>query len=241
MRQAGENVPEVSVRINAAATAVLHHGVKDGAAFSGIGFANEEPVLLPNGCGPDRILDQVIIDLNATFGQEHLQGDPLAQRVINGCSQQALRQMFAAALKPQMNALEPLHDGSALGGANGLPQFRSGFDFSQPRFDGVEVLQLAYDPTGCSRRRFQSFVNFSPQVRPASGQCHGSFAFRGKGAIGRIAVALYGALEVRGNDVAQARCCPARGPVKEDVASRFIAGPKVQRYPCPVFPFPGSR
>lgn len=109
----------------------------------------------PMAVGPDRILDQVIIDLNAAVSQEHLQGDPLAQRVIHGGAERALRQMFAAALEPQENALESFHDWPTLGSANRLTQFRSGFDSSQPRFNGVKVLQLAHNPARGSGCRFQ--------------------------------------------------------------------------------------
>ena len=63
VRQTSEHIPEVSVRIDPAATAAFDDGVEDGAALAGIGFAEEEPVLFSDGSGPDRVFDQVVVDL----------------------------------------------------------------------------------------------------------------------------------------------------------------------------------
>ena len=41
-----EHIAQVSVRIDAAGAATLDDGVEDGAAFAGIGIAEEEPVFL---------------------------------------------------------------------------------------------------------------------------------------------------------------------------------------------------
>jgi hypothetical protein len=41
-----EYIAQVSVRIDAARAATLDDGIEDGAAFAGIGIAEEEPVFL---------------------------------------------------------------------------------------------------------------------------------------------------------------------------------------------------
>ena len=41
-----EYIAQVSVRIDAAGAATLDDGIEDGAAFAGIGIAEEEPVFL---------------------------------------------------------------------------------------------------------------------------------------------------------------------------------------------------
>lgn len=49
VRQAGEHVAQVSKGIKAPAAAVFDEGVNDGAALSGVGLADEEPVLFADG------------------------------------------------------------------------------------------------------------------------------------------------------------------------------------------------
>ena len=56
VRQTSEHIPQVSVRIDPAATAAFDDGVEDGAALAGIGFSEKEPVLFSNSSRPDRVL-----------------------------------------------------------------------------------------------------------------------------------------------------------------------------------------
>ena len=49
--QPGEHVAQVGERVEAAAAAAFDDGVEDGAAFAGLGFADEEPVFLADGGG----------------------------------------------------------------------------------------------------------------------------------------------------------------------------------------------
>ena len=69
-RQAGEDVPEIGERIEAAPSAALDDGVDDGAAGARLGFADEEPVLLSDSGGTNGVLDQVVVDLQAAFFEE---------------------------------------------------------------------------------------------------------------------------------------------------------------------------
>jgi len=44
--QAGEDMEQISIRIESATAAALDDGVEDGAAFPGLGFPDEQPVFL---------------------------------------------------------------------------------------------------------------------------------------------------------------------------------------------------
>ena len=65
MRQAAEHVLEVLFRVDAVHLAVLddrvHHGVLPAAALG----AEEQPVFFADRAGPDGVLDEVVVDLQA--------------------------------------------------------------------------------------------------------------------------------------------------------------------------------
>ena len=73
VRQTGENIPQIGIRIDSASAAAFNDRVNDGSPFSGIGFADEQPVLLPDGGWSDGVFHEVVVDLNAAIIQEHLQ------------------------------------------------------------------------------------------------------------------------------------------------------------------------
>ena len=86
-RQARQNVAQLSVGIQASASAAFDERIEDGSPVSGFGLAYEEPVLLPQGGGADGVFDQVIVDLHPAVGQVHLQCFPLAQGLVQGQAQ----------------------------------------------------------------------------------------------------------------------------------------------------------
>jgi hypothetical protein len=51
--QSGEDVAQIRIRIETAPAATLNDGVEDGASFPGLGFADEQPVLLSQRGGTD--------------------------------------------------------------------------------------------------------------------------------------------------------------------------------------------
>ena len=55
MGQAGEDVAQIGVGIDFAPTAAFDHRVNNRAAFSCLGVADEEPVFLADGRGPNGI------------------------------------------------------------------------------------------------------------------------------------------------------------------------------------------
>ena len=136
LRQTGEHFTQVGQRIEAAPPAALDDGVEDGSAFSGLSFANEEPVFLAEGGGADGVLDPVIVDGDAAVAQEGFERGPLLKGVGDGFSQRALRQIPRADA-PQRGA-QPTQDHRALRGAHGLAARRSGVCFAQLVFDVVE-------------------------------------------------------------------------------------------------------
>ena len=79
----GEDVAQVGVGIDAASTTTLDDGVKDGAAVTGVGIAQEQPVLLSEGGGPNRVFHEVIVDLQAALFQIDTEEWPVGERVID--------------------------------------------------------------------------------------------------------------------------------------------------------------
>lgn len=94
--QAGEDVVQVGVGIDAPAAAAFDDGVDDGSALACSGFANEEPVLFSHRGWADGVFDEVVVDLHSAITEEYLQGVPLAERIINGAAKEALGKVLAA-------------------------------------------------------------------------------------------------------------------------------------------------
>src|SRR5277367_338347 len=136
--QTGEDVAEIGVGIDAAAAAGLDNAVDDRAALSGSGFADEEPVFLANGGGSNGVFDEVVVDLQSAIFQEHRQGWPLAQGIVDGLAEQALREMAMAGAKADQGAFQSLHDRPAVTGAKGGAQLRSSALRAQGGFESIE-------------------------------------------------------------------------------------------------------
>ena len=120
-------------------------------ASAGVGFANEQPVFLADRRGPNRIFHEVVVDLHAAVGQVSFQRAPLTERIINGGSQRALRELASAGFKFDQGALDTFDDRPTFTGAHGRPQTWAGVVFSQVGFDAVELLDLAQQPARQAR------------------------------------------------------------------------------------------
>lgn len=225
--EAGEDVAEVGVRVDPAAAAAFDDGVEDGAALASFGGADEEPVFLADGGGTDGVFDEVVVDRDAAVAEVDGEGGPLAEGVVDGLAERALREMAPTQFEPGQGALEAGDERSAVVGADGGAQAGTGALLAQVFFDAVEVLDLPHDPTGGAGARFKGFVELAPRVRPASSQRDFSRTTIGEGGIGAVAVALQGAGKVDGDDVIQARSGAAGLPVKEHVAAGPAVGPKI--------------
>lgn len=145
-RKAGEDVPEVGIGIEATAAAAFDDGVEDGAAVARGVRPDEEPVLFAQGGGPDRIFDEVVVDLHPAVPEIHGEGGPLPEGVSDGFPEQALGQH--AVLHPDEGAVEALDDHPATAGADGGAQGRPGLLRPQLGFGLVEMLELAEEPAG---------------------------------------------------------------------------------------------
>ena len=91
----GEHVAQVGVGIDAAATATLDNGVKDGAALAGIGIAQAQPVLLSKSGRPNGVFHEVVVDLNSAIFEVDTKQRPVGERVIDGLAKGAARQITA--------------------------------------------------------------------------------------------------------------------------------------------------
>ena len=93
--EAGEQVGEVGLGVDAGAVAVADQGVARGGAVAAFGVADEQPVFLADGGGPDGVFGKVVVDLDAAVLQEHEQFFPLAKGVVEGLAGEALGKVFA--------------------------------------------------------------------------------------------------------------------------------------------------
>ena len=182
--EAGEDVAEIGVGIEAAAAAAFHDGVENGSALAGFGGAEEEPVLLVDRGGADGVFAEVIVDLDAAVAEIDDERGPLTEGVVDGLAEEALREMAPAEFEPGQGALEAGDDGLALMGTDGGAQAGAGTPGAQVFFDPVEVLDLPDDPTRGSRARFEGFVELAPGVCPAAGEGDFAGAAVGKRGIG---------------------------------------------------------
>ena len=94
--------------------AVADERVERGGAVAAGWIAHEQPVLLADRAGTDRVFDEVVVDLHAAMAQEHAQLGPLVERIADRLAGQALGKMFAAALQLFESNLDALHDRGAV-------------------------------------------------------------------------------------------------------------------------------
>ncbi len=62
-RQAGEDLTQVGLRVDSSSATGFDDRAEDSATLSGLGYADEQPVLLADASWPDDILDWVAVDL----------------------------------------------------------------------------------------------------------------------------------------------------------------------------------
>lgn len=94
--QAGEDVAEVGERVEASAATAFDDGVEDGASLACFGGSDEEPVFLSYRGGADGVFDSVVVDLDASVGEEVFEGGPLLEGVGDGLAHCALREVARA-------------------------------------------------------------------------------------------------------------------------------------------------
>src|ERR1017187_132968 len=161
----GEDVTQVRIGIDSTTAAAFNDGVEDGAAFSGLGFADEEPILFAERRGPDGIFHKILIYLDASIVEVNTEQRPQVQRVVDGQAHPAARQVTALAFQLGEDAMEPLVNRAGLMSAHGHSQ--AGTDFAETEFslDAIQVSDLAQKPACDERVLFPRFKELSPSVR----------------------------------------------------------------------------
>ena len=88
--QALDEMFEIGLRIDAVIARADEQGVHHGRSLAGFGAADEQPVLLPNGTGPNVVLGIVVVDLDPAVFEVGLHGWPLAKGILERLAQSAL-------------------------------------------------------------------------------------------------------------------------------------------------------
>ena len=155
---------------------------------------------------------------------------PVGERVIDGLAKSASGQIAARLFEEDQSAVQTLADRTTLAHAHSgaFPWTRRAA--AQVLLDTVEMSDLAQDPSTTLRCLLARFVEVASRVGPASGQGNFAFVFSDKAPIGHVGIALQGALEVCGDHVLEAVCCPARFPAIDDIAPRGERCPEVAEF-----------
>ena len=124
-RESGEDIAQIDEWIDSASATGFDDRVDDGAAITGRGFADEEPVLLAQSRRADGVLYPVIVDLKAAVFDEEQQAWPLTQSIVDRLADRTPGQEAASGLKSHEHAMEPCEDCSARAGTVSLSQSRS--------------------------------------------------------------------------------------------------------------------
>jgi len=82
--EAVEEVFEILKGFVAVAFGTFDQGVKDGAAFPGVFFADEQPVLLADRRWADGVLNEVVVCLDLSVVKEGFELRPKVERVVDG-------------------------------------------------------------------------------------------------------------------------------------------------------------
>jgi len=98
--QSREHIAQIGVGVNAPPSAALDEGVDDGAALTGIGIPNEEPVLFAKRRWANSVLHAIVVDFYLAVAQIHLQSRPLSQGIVDSFAQQTVWQETAQFLEP---------------------------------------------------------------------------------------------------------------------------------------------
>jgi hypothetical protein len=85
--RSGEDVSQVIEGIDCAAAAAREDGVDDGASPACVWMAEELPAAATYGCGPDRVLDKILVDFKAAVPQVAHQRGVFVEKVTDGAAE----------------------------------------------------------------------------------------------------------------------------------------------------------
>ena len=168
--QPREDVAQIGLGIDAATAAAFDDGIKDGAALTGLGFADEQPVLFSECGWPDGIFHEILIDLDAAIAEVNAEREPKVQRVSEGQPHAAARQVAPFHFEPRQDTMKPSINGFGLMGAHGGAKLRPTSTFPQLSFNTVKMPDLAHEPAGHERVLVTRRVHLSSHMRPTPGE-----------------------------------------------------------------------
>jgi len=116
------------VWIEAQHFAVAQKGVEDRRFPSALRCTEEQPVLLADGTGTNRVFNQIVVNLHSAILQIHAEPIPHIECVGDRFTEPALRQY--AGLEFVEGFADSVVDHRALAGTNSLAQAGSGAGFS---------------------------------------------------------------------------------------------------------------
>ena len=108
-------------------------------------------IVLSEGSGADGILDQVLVDLDATVFEVNAEQSPKVQRVVQGQAHAAAGQVAPPHFETSQRAVKSLVNRSGLMSADGSSKLRPTPVVSKFSFDTIKVADLAQDPMGDER------------------------------------------------------------------------------------------
>src|SRR5437016_12564907 len=85
--QAGEHIAHIFPGLNSPAPAAHDDTVNDRAAPPRFGVANEQPVLLADRTGPNRVLSQIVVYLQTSVLEIATYGFPFGQSILDRFAQ----------------------------------------------------------------------------------------------------------------------------------------------------------
>jgi hypothetical protein len=90
-RNALDDIAQIHERIDLQVLTRLHQGTQDGGSVRRRFAPREQPVFAAQHDRSECLLSPVVVDLEPSVFGVARQGDPVAQRVADGCSERALR------------------------------------------------------------------------------------------------------------------------------------------------------
>src|SRR5436190_18768839 len=164
MGQAAQDVGEVVVGIDASASAAAQQGVEDGAAPTCAGMSDEEPAFAADGGGPDRVFDQVVVDLKTAVFEISGQSIVLVEEIVEGFAHGALGQ--ERGLEFGGPGFHPVPDFRGLQEALAVT-FR-GRKLADLVFNSVKQSDLGNKPDGASEAFLERFVGVAARMSQAA-------------------------------------------------------------------------
>src|SRR5262245_19677780 len=183
-------------------------------------MAEEEPMLSSDGGRSNGVLHEVVVELEATIFEIDTQQRPIGERVIDGLSKGAARQITTRLFEEDQSMVETLANEPALAAAHGGPFPWTGLAAAQVLLDAVEMSDLTQDPSATLRRLLSRLVQVASRMGPASCQGDLERMFFDEAPIGQIGVALQSAMKVWRDHILEALCGPTRLPMIEHIAPR---------------------